>query len=133
MHPPLDLQLHHVALCVSDMEKATWFYSEVLGLKPLARPPFPFPGAWYELGDRTLHLIVHPPTLTMRRSRAIDPRDGHLALRVSSFEATVARLRSFGVECIEVPDNPTPWAQIYTTDPDGNIIEFNVNREALAR
>jgi glyoxylase I family protein len=133
MRPAFDLQLHHVALTVTDMETATWFYSEVLGLKPLERPPFPFPGAWYELGDRTLHLIVHPPTLTMRGTRDIDPRDGHLALRVTSFEDTVARLTAFGVACLELPDNPTPWAQIYTTDPDGNIIEFNVDRDSLAR
>jgi hypothetical protein len=45
----------------------------------------------------------------------------------------VARLKSFGVACLELPDNPTPWAQIYTTDPDGNIIEFNVDRDSLAR
>jgi catechol 2,3-dioxygenase-like lactoylglutathione lyase family enzyme len=133
MRPAFDLQLHHVALTVTDMEKATWFYSEVLGLKPLERPPFPFPGAWYELGDRTLHLIVHPPTLTMRGTRDIDPRDGHLALRVKSFEDTVARLKSFGVACLELPDNPTPWAQIYAVDPDGNIIEFNVDRDSLGR
>ena len=88
MPPPLDLQLHHVAVIVTDMEKATWFYSEVLGLKPLPRPAFPFPGSWYELGDRTLHLIVHPPSRTMRGTRVIDPRDGHLAVRVTSFENT---------------------------------------------
>ena len=128
-----ELQLHHVALSVTDMAKAAWFYEEVLGLKPLDRPPFNFPGAWYELGDRTLHLIVHPPTHTLRGTRDIDPRDGHLALRVKSFEDTVARLKSFGVACLELPDNPTPWAQIYAADPDGNIIEFNVDRESLPR
>ena len=128
-----ELQLHHVALSVTDMAKATWFYEEVLGLTPLERPPFNFPGAWYTLGDRTLHLVVHPPTRTLRGTRAIDPRDGHLALRVKSFEDTVARLKSFGVACLELPDNPTPWAQIYTADPDGNIIEFNVDRGTLAR
>ena len=133
MLPSIDVQLHHVALSVTDMEKATWFYSEVLGLKLLARPPFPFPGAWYELGDRTLHLVVHPPTRTLRGTRAIEPRDGHLALRVANLADAVARLKSFGVECLEVPDNPTPWAQIYTTDPDGNVIEFNVDRETLGR
>ena len=68
MPPPLDLELHHVAVIVADMEKATWFYSEVPGLKPLPRPAFPFPGAWHD-----------------------------------------------------------------TTDPVGNIIEFNVDRESLVR
>jgi catechol 2,3-dioxygenase-like lactoylglutathione lyase family enzyme len=125
------VDFHHAALIVTDMDRARWFYGEVLGLREIARPPFDFPGAWYELGDRTLHLIVHPPAKAVRGTTAIDPKDGHLALRVPSFEATVARLASFGVACLQLPQNLTPWAQIYATDPDGNIIEFNVDRETL--
>jgi glyoxylase I family protein len=125
--------LHHVALTVTDMTRADWFYGEVLGLRKIWRPPFDFPGAWYQLGDRTLHLIVHPPTHTLRGTRAIDARDGHLALRVSSYEDTLARLKSFGLEVLELPDNLTPWAQLYVTDPDGNVIEFNVERGDLKR
>ncbi|HET9541056.1 MAG TPA: VOC family protein, partial [Candidatus Limnocylindria bacterium] len=118
---------------VSDMSRAAWFYEEVLGLQPLQRPPFDFGGAWYRLGHGTLHLIVHPPSRTVRGTRAIDPRDGHLALRVRSYEETLARLKSFGLECLELPDNLTPWAQIYVTDPDGNVVEFNVERSELQR
>ena len=51
--------LHHVAVSVTDLERAQHFYGEVLGFRELERPPFDFPGAWYELGDRQLHLIVH--------------------------------------------------------------------------
>ena len=25
--------------------------------------------------------------------------------------------------------NPTPWAQIHLTDPDGNVIELNAERK----
>ena len=56
------IAFHHIALSVTDMDRATWFYSEVLGLEPIERPPFDFGGAWYQLGEHTLHLIVHPPT-----------------------------------------------------------------------
>ena len=120
--------LHHVALSVTDMTRATWFYTEVLGLEEIPRPPFDFDGAWYQLGDRQLHLIVHPPTRTLRGSRHIGPREGHLALRVRSREEVLDRLKAHGVECLDLPDNLTPWAQIYCCDPDGNIIEFNVER-----
>jgi len=67
--------LHHVALSVTDMDRAAWFYGTVLGLQEIPRPPFDFGGAWYQLGDRQLHLIVHPPTRTLRGSMEIGPRD----------------------------------------------------------
>jgi glyoxylase I family protein len=118
--------LHHVAVCVTDMSRARHFYGVVLGLPEVARPPFDFGGAWYEFAEgRQLHLIVHAPTLTMRRNSAIDDRDGHLALRVRSYRQTLDHLRTHGVEVLEKPKNLTPWAQLYVTDPDGNVIELN--------
>jgi catechol 2,3-dioxygenase-like lactoylglutathione lyase family enzyme len=120
--------MHHVGLCVTDITRAKAFYGGVLGLRELPRPPFDFGGAWYQVGQCQLHLIVHPPTRTMRGTREIDARDGHLAIRVHSYEATLHHLRSHGIECLERPDNPTPWAQIYVTDPDGNVVEFNAER-----
>ena len=44
------------------------------------------------------------------------------------YDATVAQLRSRGVAFREKPDNATPWAQIFLTDPDGNGIELNAAR-----
>jgi len=120
--------LHHVAVCVTDIERAKRFYKEVLGLPEVARPPFDFGGAWYEFGGRQLHLIVHPPTRTLRGTTDIDTRDGHLALRVRSFDDALAHLRRCGVACVASRDNLTPWAQIYVTDPDGNVIELNAER-----
>jgi catechol 2,3-dioxygenase-like lactoylglutathione lyase family enzyme len=117
--------LHHVAVCVTDLERAKHFYGVVLGLSEVARPPFDFGGAWYAFGGRQLHLIVHPPTLTLRRTPSIDARDGHLALRVGSYQQTLEHLKAHGVACLEQPRNLTPWAQIYVTDPDGNVIELN--------
>ena len=119
--------LHHIGITVTDLERAKAFYGGILGLPELPRPPFDFGGAWYQLGDRTLHLIVHPPTKTLRGTREIDPRDGHLAIRVRSYDDTLQHLRSHGIECVASPRNLTPWAQIYVTDPDGNVVEFNAD------
>jgi glyoxylase I family protein len=121
--------LHHVAVCVTDIERSKRFYGEVLGLTEIERPAFPFAGAWYQMADgRQFHLIVHEHPRTLRGTLAIDLRDGHFALGIADFDRTVAHLRAAGVECIERPDNVTPWKQVYVTDPDGNVIELNATR-----
>ena len=120
--------LHHVAVCVTDLERAKRFYGGVLGLEEIERPRLSVEGAWYGLGNGQLHLIVHPPTRTLRGTTDIDAADGHLALRVADYEAAVARLRTHGVALLERPDNATAWKQVYFTDPDGNVIELNAER-----
>ena len=47
----------HVAICVSDVDKARDFYSGTLGLPEAERPDFGFPGAWYQIGPLQLHLM----------------------------------------------------------------------------
>ena len=121
--------LHHVAVCVTDIVRSKRFYRDVLGLKEVERPAFPFEGAWYELGDgRQLHLIVHEHPRTLRGTTEIDLRDGHLAFGVADYEGAVAALQAAGVDCVIRPDNVTPWKQVYVSDPDGNIIELNASR-----
>jgi glyoxylase I family protein len=117
--------LHHVSVVVTDLAAARAFYGGLLGLRELPRPPFDFVGAWYALGDRQLHLIVHPPGRTLRGTSDIDSMDGHFAVRVADLDETLAYLRSRGLAVRESRQNVTQWAQLYVTDPDGNVIEFN--------
>jgi catechol 2,3-dioxygenase-like lactoylglutathione lyase family enzyme len=120
--------LHHVTIAVRDLEPAKRFYGEILGLSEIERPGFDFSGAWYALGDRQLHLIVNAEAGSLRDAGGPDSREGHFALRVSDWEATVAHLEANGVEVIARRQNATPWTQAYVADPDGNVVELNDDR-----
>lgn len=120
--------LHHVSIPVRDLERSKHFYGQLLGLPEIARPPFDFPGAWYQLGDRQLHLIVNSSAGTLRESSDVDSRDGHYAIRIRSYRETLDHLRAQGIPCRERPKNLTPWPQIYVVDPDGNVLELNAAR-----
>jgi len=63
--------LHHVSIPVADLERAKQFYNEILGLTEITRPPFDFPGAWYQEGDRQLHLIVHDESTFREKNLSI--------------------------------------------------------------
>lgn len=127
--------LHHVSLPVTNLERSKDFYRDVLGLKEIERPAFAFAGAWFALGDRQLHLIVHDkPTL---RARGVDSHDVHFALRVRSYRKTLAFLESLGYsgtapeETKRLRENPVGQAgfpQAFILDPDRHVIELNAER-----
>ena len=128
--------LHHVSLPVTNLERSKQFYHEVLGLAEIERPPFDFPGAWYQLGDRQLHLIVHDNS-TFREGKTVDSRDIHFAIRVHSYRETRDFLHSIGFhpeaddefkKMKESPKSVAGWPQLYIMDPDRNVIELNAEQ-----
>jgi catechol 2,3-dioxygenase-like lactoylglutathione lyase family enzyme len=123
--------LHHVSLTVTDLEKAKAFYSEILCLKEIQRPDFDFPGAWYEIEGQQLHLIVDPSSQTIRQDKRLSSREGHFALRVANYNDTLQWLKQNEVEVLEKPNSKSGFAQIFCADPDGNLIELNVDQKDL--
>ena len=112
--------LNHVALHVADVERSGQFYQEVLGLQPLARPPFSFPGAWFRLGDdQELHLIGN-------RDRDVHSasRGNHFALLVEDLDAWEEELQRLGVVYQPRQTRPDGAGQIFLADPDGHFIEL---------
>jgi glyoxylase I family protein len=114
--------LSHVSFPVRDLERSLRFYRDVLGLVPVPRPDFGFPGAWLAAGDAQVHLIevsddipvgTPPPTL--------NPLAGHTAFAVADYAATVAALEAAGLEIL--PTN-AEMGQLWVKDPDGHVIEL---------
>jgi catechol 2,3-dioxygenase-like lactoylglutathione lyase family enzyme len=125
--------IHHVSLPITDLERAKRFYRDVLGLEEIRRPAFRFAGAWYQVGDRQLHLIVGEES-TFRAPPRADSHDIHFAIRVGSYRRAIEHLASkgYGPDATDVmlktKENPTGTAgfpQVYLLDPDRNVIEIN--------
>ena len=138
--------IHHVSLPVSSLDRARAFYEGILGLQPIERPKFSFAGAWYRVGDSSLHLIVPEADdePTFRKGKGADSHDTHFAIRVERYSDAVVHLESKGYRQSTdkkpkvTADNPLPmrlspagpagFPQIYVLDPDGHVIEINAER-----
>jgi len=111
-------EYNHVGIVVRDLEKCNWFYGTVLGLKTIPRPPFNFPGRWYQVGPNCqLHLMVYEETIprTMR----------HIALEVANFEETVRDLQREKIGIVEGPGKRLDGSDfLFCHDPDGNLVEI---------
>lgn len=123
--------LHHVTAIVSDLDRTTAFYRDVLGLALTAQEDNPDdPGSrhfWF--GDAqgapgTLVSFMEYPQM----GEAREGRGGvhHFAFSVGSAEEQVAwrdYLRGRGVPCSEVFERGR-FKSIYFRDPDGNLLEI---------
>ena len=113
-------QLDHIALHVADLNASCRFYGKVLNLKPLARPDFDFPGAWFRLGTKQeLHLIAGRETAVSSHRRGT-----HFALQVDDLAEWQAHLQHVGAEFQPPKSRPDGATQIFLTDPDGHWIEL---------
>ncbi len=114
------LELNHVALHVTDVARSSEFYERVLLLKPMARPAFKFPGAWFRLGtSQELHLIGERALPVNSHHRGT-----HFALSIDDLDAWEAHLKSIGTDYLPRRTRPDGAWQIFVSDPDGHVIEL---------
>ena len=113
--------IDHVQLAMppgSEAEaRAEAFYTEVLGLPRVAKPP-PLAargGCWFELGPARVHLGVEEDFRPARKA--------HPALVVSGLDALCAQLEASGHPTRRTEDVPGR-PQWYVDDPFGNRIEL---------
>jgi catechol 2,3-dioxygenase-like lactoylglutathione lyase family enzyme len=109
--------IHHVALCVTDLDAALAFYVGGLHCAVLPRPDFDFPGAWLGAGNQQIHLMVLPEVKPDRRQ--------HLALQVDDVDAWCAHLEGCGITVRRSPAIEGAGRQAFVVDPSGNRVELN--------
>ncbi len=122
--------IQHCALVVGDLERSRRFYGGALGLEEIPRPStFAFAGAWFQVGEDELHLIVESDTSMRAGAAAPGPAlevglVTHVALEVDDLDETVARLLAQG---LELGGGPMPRGdgvdQAFVCDPDGYVVE----------
>jgi len=113
------LELNHVSLHVSDLERSISFYRDQIGLSELIRPDFDFPGAWFRIGkQQELHLIADPDVVVISGSRKM-----HFALQVKSVDKIRKILDQKQIPYKGPKKRPDGASQIFILDPDGYFVE----------
>ncbi|MBD3884566.1 VOC family protein [Phormidium tenue FACHB-886] len=121
--------LFHVAIKTNDLEATVRFYTEILGLRQVARPNFGFPGAWLAcstpIGESIFHIYAggaalgaegYAPTGTA----AID----HISLTATGYHQFRRRFQQAGIAWREfVVPGTTLW-QLFVYDPNGVQLEL---------
>lgn len=130
-HP--DVGIGHVHLRVADLERATRFYSEVLGFDATAYGwDFGLPGvAFLSAGGYHHHIALN----TWQNAGGTPPPKGHTALHHlalvypsrSELARAVRRLLVHGYS-IEGAEDHGATVSVYPSDPDGSGVELYYDR-----
>lgn len=115
--------MNHFTILTDDLEKTLAFYDEHLGLRPGARPPFTFPGAWlYAEGgnEPILHIVAG-----IDKHRLVKGVIDHMAFTGRDLPATAKKLKEQGIayELRKLPAYGT-W-QLFFHDPNGAKVEID--------
>ena len=124
--------VNHFTILTDDLPTTLAFYEEHLNLKPGARPPFTFPGAWlYADGgkgpDPILHVVAGKP-----KSQLVKGVIDHMAFHGTGLAESVARLKAKGIayELRKLPAYGT-W-QLFFFDPNNAKIEIDFDKSEPA-
>ena len=121
--------VHHIAIIVSDIEKAREFYIKKLGFEAIRENYRKERDDWKldlrvdEHTELEIFAEKNPPK-RVNRPEACGLR--HLAFRVESVEETVKELDEIGVECEPIrTDTYTGEKMTFFFDPDGLPLEIH--------
>lgn len=113
----------HVAVVVTDLERALAFYRDLLGLKQIPRPESDLKGAYLVCPDGvTIPLLVAKDVVDTTSIR-------HIGLAVENRAEAIEILKEHGVRIVRAePFPPRPGHKAINSsmvlDPDGNKVEI---------
>jgi catechol 2,3-dioxygenase-like lactoylglutathione lyase family enzyme len=123
---------NHFTILTDKLPETLEFYEQHLNLKPGARPPFTFPGAWlYANGGRGKDPILHI-IAGIDGKRLVKGVIDHMAFTGEGLAAAVAKLKAAKVEyeLRRLPEYGT-W-QLFFFDPNGAKVEIDFDRSEAA-
>ena len=118
-------RMDHFNILTDDLPATLAFYEEFLDLRPGARPPFSFPGAWlYADGGRGKDPILHVVAGRDKKLLVKGVID-HMAFYGSGLGETVSKLKAKGIayELRRLPEYGT-W-QLFFHDPNNAKVEID--------
>ena len=126
LHPKA---LDHLALKVTDMDKALHFYHQVLGLK-LLRTAGPNEAggrsAVLQAGAQNLDLFSRPDFVSADKDKPVGMDHLCLLMEVESIDRLMGYLRQAEVEIFWGPVERHGSTSVYVYDPDGVHVELRV-------
>jgi catechol 2,3-dioxygenase-like lactoylglutathione lyase family enzyme len=122
--------VNHFTILTDKLPETLAFYDEHLNLKPGARPPFTFPGAWLyarDGKDPILHVIG-----AKQKGELVKGVIDHMAFTGKNLAGIVAKLNARGIEydLRQLPEYGT-W-QLFFYDPNDAKIELDFDRSEQA-
>jgi len=124
----LFLALHHASLIVKELQRSLYFYCHILDMQEnLQRPQMAFAGAWLDIGEQQIHLLVLPATEEKISQPRHGGRDRHLAIHVSQLQHLADKLDAHQ---IAYTMSRSGRRALFCRDPDGNALEFIQHTQA---
>jgi len=112
-------RIQHCSLVVQNLDRATAFYRDILGLTEIAIPSTFKPAGlnvrWFRLGSQQIHILLsteNPP-----------PGQQHMALQVDDAQAARLWMKEKGID-IEETILISNADRFFVRDPDSNLIEI---------
>ena len=117
--------VQHEGIVTRDAERSREFYTKLLDLKVLPRPPLPSRGYWLGVEPHIfpqIH-IIQSDLPVPGPGAEINPRVRHTCFEVDDYDGLKARMDRLEIKYIE-NKQANGTLQLLCNDPDGHTLEF---------